>query len=86
MSYLRDAGDVRPGGGRPPPVLDRIAPEVFDGPVDERWVAEFMADARHHLFVPVEEGVVRDDRSGRTMAGSRCAAHVHTWATAVPPR
>ena len=39
-------------------VLDRVAPDVFDGPVDRRWTTEFMADARHHLLVAVEDGVV----------------------------
>ncbi|GMA16303.1 GNAT family N-acetyltransferase [Deinococcus metallilatus] len=32
-------------------VLDHVAPDVFDGPVDPRWTAEFFADARHHLAV-----------------------------------
>ena len=39
-------------------VLDRVAADVFDGPIDRRWTTEFMADARHHLFVAVEDGVV----------------------------
>ena len=39
-------------------ILQHVAPEVFDGLVDQRWVAEFMADARHHLFVAVEDDVV----------------------------
>jgi aminoglycoside 6'-N-acetyltransferase I len=39
-------------------VLERIAPEVFDGPVDARWSAEFFADPRHHLAVAIEDGVV----------------------------
>ena len=39
-------------------VLQHVALDVFDGPVDERWVAEFMADARHHLLVAVEDDVV----------------------------
>jgi GNAT superfamily N-acetyltransferase len=32
-------------------VLQRVAPGVFDGPIDPRWTAEFLADARHHLVV-----------------------------------
>ncbi|HJR68321.1 MAG TPA: GNAT family N-acetyltransferase [Gemmatimonadaceae bacterium] len=39
-------------------VLQHVALDVFDGPVDERWVGEFMADARHHLVVAVEDDVV----------------------------
>jgi ribosomal protein S18 acetylase RimI-like enzyme len=35
-------------------VLDCVADEVFDGPINARWAAEFLADARHHLAVAVE--------------------------------
>ena len=39
-------------------VLDRVAPDVFDGPVQSRWAAEFLADDRHHLAVAVDDGLV----------------------------
>lgn len=39
-------------------VLRRVAPEVFDGPVDPRWTAEFLADARHHLAVALDGDLV----------------------------
>src|SRR5215212_10257909 len=39
-------------------VLERIAPEVFDYPVDARWTAIFFADPRHHLIVAIDDGVV----------------------------
>jgi ribosomal protein S18 acetylase RimI-like enzyme len=39
-------------------VLDRVAHDVFDGPVDPRWTTEFLRDPRHHLAVAVEQGVV----------------------------
>ena len=39
-------------------MLDRVAPGVFDHEVDARWTAEFLADARHHLAVAADEGVV----------------------------
>jgi ribosomal protein S18 acetylase RimI-like enzyme len=39
-------------------VLGRVAPDVFDDPVDARWSAEFFADPRHHLAVAIEDGVV----------------------------
>lgn len=39
-------------------VLDRVAVEVFDGPVDPHWARVFLDDPRHHLFVAVESGVV----------------------------
>lgn len=39
-------------------VLDQIAPDVFDFPIDARWTAEFFADARHHLVVALLDGQV----------------------------
>ena len=38
--------------------LDRVAPDVFDDPIDSRWAAEFLADARHHLAVAVDGDLV----------------------------
>ena len=35
-------------------VLDRVAEDVFDGPVNARWAAEFLGDPRHHLAVAVD--------------------------------
>lgn len=45
-------------------VLGAVAPDVFDGPVDGRWAAEFMADPRHHLAVALVDGVVVGMASG----------------------
>jgi ribosomal protein S18 acetylase RimI-like enzyme len=39
-------------------VLGRVTPGVFDGPVDPRWASEFLTDARHHLIVALDEGVI----------------------------
>lgn len=39
-------------------VLDRVAPDVFDDPLDAGATAEFLADPRHHLAVAIEDGVV----------------------------
>jgi aminoglycoside 6'-N-acetyltransferase I len=39
-------------------VLDRVATDVFDHPVDACWSAEFLADARHHLVVAIDDGTV----------------------------
>jgi GNAT superfamily N-acetyltransferase len=39
-------------------VLRHVAPDVFDGPVDPRWSAEFLADPRHHLAVALDAGQV----------------------------
>ena|SRR5690242_678177 len=38
-------------------VLQWVAPGVFDGPVDARWSAEFLADPRHHLAVAIDDAV-----------------------------
>ena len=47
-------------------VLDAVAPDVFDGPIDRRWSAEFLADPRHHLAVALD---------GRTIVGMASAVH-----------
>lgn len=39
-------------------VIDHVADDVFDEPVDPRWWAEFLADDRHHLAVAIDAGVV----------------------------
>lgn len=39
-------------------VLDRVADEVFDGPVDPHWARVFLDDPRHHLFVALASAVV----------------------------
>jgi aminoglycoside 6'-N-acetyltransferase I len=39
-------------------VLHRVADDVFDHAVDARWAAAFLADARHHMLVALEDGVV----------------------------
>lgn len=39
-------------------ILDHVAPEVFDNPLDPRLVAEFLGDDRHHLVVAVDDGQV----------------------------
>lgn len=39
-------------------VLDQVAPDVFDRPIDPCWTAEFFADPRHHLAVAIEDGTV----------------------------
>jgi GNAT superfamily N-acetyltransferase len=39
-------------------ILQHVAPDVFDNPVDARWSAEFFADPRHHLAVAIDDGLV----------------------------
>lgn len=38
--------------------LDRVAEDVFDGPIEPMWCAEFFADPRHHIVVAVDDGCV----------------------------
>jgi aminoglycoside 6'-N-acetyltransferase I len=45
-------------------VLERVAPGVFDHAVRPDWSAEFIADARHHLVVARDDGVVVGMASG----------------------
>jgi ribosomal protein S18 acetylase RimI-like enzyme len=40
------------------PVLNRVAADVFDHPLNAQWTAEFSADQRHHLVVALDESVV----------------------------
>ncbi len=39
-------------------VLDNVAPGVFDNAIDPRWMAEFLADPRHHMAVALDGGLV----------------------------
>ncbi|MGH8195186.1 MAG: GNAT family N-acetyltransferase [Woeseiaceae bacterium] len=39
-------------------LLDRVAPDVFDGPVDSHLSAEFLEDSRHHLAVALDGDTV----------------------------
>ena len=39
-------------------VLDTIAPDVFDDPIDARAAREFLGDPRHRLAVALDAGVV----------------------------
>ncbi|MGY2894600.1 GNAT family N-acetyltransferase [Deinococcus sp. UYEF24] len=45
-------------------LLSNVAPDVFDGPVDPRYTAEFFADPRHHLVVALDETLVVGMASG----------------------
>ena len=39
-------------------LLDNIDPDVFDHAIDQRYLAAYVADPRHALFVAVENGAV----------------------------
>jgi ribosomal protein S18 acetylase RimI-like enzyme len=45
-------------------VLDNVAPDVFDNPIDARWTAEFLNDSRHHLAVALDGDQVIGMASG----------------------
>lgn len=45
-------------------LLEHVAPDVFDEPIDANWSAEFLADSRHHLAVAIDEGTVIGMASG----------------------
>jgi GNAT superfamily N-acetyltransferase len=49
---------IRMLGAADAPVLERVAPGVFDNAVDACWTAEFLADPRHHMAVALSDGVV----------------------------
>ncbi|MEO7521404.1 MAG: GNAT family N-acetyltransferase [Gemmatimonas sp.] len=38
--------------------LGRVAENVFDAVVDERWAAVFVNDPRHHMILAIESGVI----------------------------
>jgi ribosomal protein S18 acetylase RimI-like enzyme len=45
-------------------VLDRVADDLFDGAVQPALAREFLDDARHHLAVAIDDGVVVGFASG----------------------
>ena len=55
---MSDSVTMRLLGPADAKLLDRVAPGVFDNPVDARLAAEFLADPRHHLVVAVIDGLV----------------------------
>ena len=40
------------------PALERVAPGVFDRPVQSDWSEEFARDPRHHLAIAVDDGLL----------------------------
>jgi ribosomal protein S18 acetylase RimI-like enzyme len=45
-------------------VLDRVAADLFDGPVQAALAQEFLGDDRHHLAVAIDAGIVVGFASG----------------------
>lgn len=58
--------DIRILGSGDGDVLARVAPDVFDHPIDVRWSSEFLTDPRHHLAVAFE---------GETVVGMASGVH-----------
>lgn len=45
-------------------ILMRVAPEVFDNPIDAELAKEFLQDPRHHIAVALDDGLVVGFASG----------------------
>jgi len=45
-------------------LLERVAEDVFDGPLEPERIAAFLGDSRHILIVAVEDGQVVGQASG----------------------
>jgi len=56
--------DVRLLGPGDAQILARVAPDVFDNPVDADLATEFLADPRHHIAVAIDDGLVVGFASG----------------------
>ena len=52
------AVDIRNLGAGDRAILDHVAPDVFDDPLDPQLVAEFLGDPRHHVVVAIDHGLV----------------------------
>ncbi len=50
--------EIRLLGPRDGAVLANVAADVFDGPVNPGFTAEFLGDARHHLAVALDAALV----------------------------
>jgi aminoglycoside 6'-N-acetyltransferase I len=55
---------IRILGSGDAPLLQRVAPDVFDHPLNPALVAEFLRDDRHHLAAAIDEGMVVGFASG----------------------
>ena len=53
-----DSGEIRLLGPADLDVLESVAPDVFDDPIDPRAADEFLKDPRHHIAVAIDNGVV----------------------------
>lgn len=58
--------EVRVLGPGDETLLQNVAADVFDNPVDPGRAAEFLRDGRHHMTVALDQGVVVGFASGVT--------------------
>lgn len=60
MTHSQDTADVviRLLGPADAAILDSVAPDVFDEPINPHFTAEFLADPRHHLVVALHNTTV----------------------------
>lgn len=40
------------------PMLEHVADDVFDNPVETKWTQQFFAQSNHHIVVAIDDGVV----------------------------
>ena len=45
-------------------VLENVAEDVFDHPLEDRWITDFLSDSRHHLAVALHDTQVVGFASG----------------------
>jgi len=56
--------EIRLIGATTAGLLERVPPDVFDGPVDAACLARFVSDPRHMMVVAVADGIVVGMASG----------------------
>jgi ribosomal protein S18 acetylase RimI-like enzyme len=39
-------------------ILQSVAADVFDNPINAAWAKEFLEDSRHHIAVAIDDGLV----------------------------
>lgn len=61
-----DAIQVKALASKDSKVLDSVAPEVFDHPIDPVLRDEFLSTPNHHLVVAIDDGLVVGMASGVT--------------------
>jgi ribosomal protein S18 acetylase RimI-like enzyme len=61
---LKPAVTIRILGANDAAVLSNVAEDVFDHPLQDRWITEFLNDPRHHMAVALLEGQVIGFASG----------------------